>query len=73
MLQDDNSMRERRVYRLGDIVRIKTGAFGSFTGRVEGINQSRRLLKVAVEIFGRRAPVKLSFADVEKIAFTEDH
>jgi transcriptional antiterminator NusG len=73
MLRDDNSVRERRIYRLGEIVRIKTGPFGSFAGRIEGINQSRRLLKVAVEIFGRRAPVKLSFADVEKIVFTEDH
>jgi transcriptional antiterminator NusG len=63
----------RRVYRLGDTVRIKTGPFSSFTGRVEGINQSRRLLKVAVDIFGRQAPVKLSFTDVEKIAFTKDH
>jgi transcriptional antiterminator NusG len=73
MPQDDNSAAGRRVYRLGELVRIKAGAFGSFTGRVEGINQSRRLLKVAVEIFGRRAPVKLSFADVEKIDFTIDH
>jgi transcription antitermination factor NusG len=38
MLQDDNSVRERRIYRLGEIVRIKTGAFGSFAGRIEGIN-----------------------------------
>ncbi|HVG30128.1 MAG TPA: hypothetical protein VM864_10545 [Pyrinomonadaceae bacterium] len=73
MPQDDNSAAGRRVYRLGEIVRIRTGAFSSFIGRVEGINQSRRLLKVAVEIFGRRAPVKLSFANVEKIVFTEDH
>jgi transcriptional antiterminator NusG len=74
MLQDNNSRgAERRLYRLGDTVRIKAGPFGSFTGRIEGINQSRMLLKVAVEIFGRKAPVKLSFTDVEKIAFTEDH
>jgi transcriptional antiterminator NusG len=54
------------------MVRIKTGAFASFTGRIEGINQSRLLLKVAVEIFGRHAPAKLSFKDVEQISFTED-
>jgi transcriptional antiterminator NusG len=63
----------RLVYRLGDMVRIKTGAFGGFAGRIEGINQSRMLLKVAVEIFGRTASVKLPFADVEKVGFTPDH
>ena len=73
MLQDDNPQRARRVYRLGDIVRIKTGPFSSFTGRIEGINQSRLLLKVAVEIFGRRAPVKLYFRDVEQIGLTKEH
>jgi transcriptional antiterminator NusG len=62
----------QRVYHLGDTVRIKTGAFASFAGRIEGINQAKMLLKVVVAIFGRRAPVKLYFTDVEKIAFTED-
>ncbi|HEX8163205.1 MAG TPA: KOW motif-containing protein [Pyrinomonadaceae bacterium] len=74
MSQDyDSSTARRRVYRLGDVVRIRTGAFASFTGRIEGINQSRLLLKVAVEIFGRQAPVKLSFKDVEQVGFTADH
>jgi transcriptional antiterminator NusG len=61
-----------RVFRLGEIVRIKTGPFGSFTGKIEGINQSKMLLKVRVAIFGRTTPVKLRFADVEQIAFTRD-
>jgi transcriptional antiterminator NusG len=64
--------RGRRVYRLGDTVRIKTGVFNSFAGRIEGINQAKMLLKVTVDIFGRRAPVKLYFTDVEQIALTED-
>jgi transcriptional antiterminator NusG len=62
----------RRVFRLGEIVRIKTGPFGSFTGKIEGINQSKMLLKVRVALFGRTTPVKLRFADVEEIAFTRD-
>jgi transcriptional antiterminator NusG len=57
----------RRVFRLGDAVRIKSGPFSQFTGRVEGINQAKLLLKVIVNIFGRNAPVKLYFTDVEKI------
>lgn len=57
----------KKVFRLGDDVRIKTGPLNQFTGRIEGINQARRLLKVKVSIFGRATPVKLDFSEVEKI------
>ena len=64
-------MPERRrgpqTFRLGDAVRILSGPFAAFTGEVEGINQSKRLLKVRVEIFGRETPVKLGFGDAEKL------
>ena len=59
-----------QTFRLGDTVRIRSGAFASFAGKIEGINQARRLLKVRVEIFGRMESVKLGFADVEKISFS---
>jgi transcriptional antiterminator NusG len=59
-----------QTFRLGDTVRILSGPFASFTGSIEGINQARRLLKVRVEIFGRETPVKLGFADVEKVSFS---
>ena len=54
------------TFHLGDRVRIKSGAFASFDGRIEGINSSKRSLKVIVTIFGRTTPVVLNFADVEK-------
>jgi len=54
------------IFRLGETVRIKSGPFASFTGKVEGINQAKGLLKVKVDIFGRARPVKLRFLDVEK-------
>jgi transcription termination/antitermination protein NusG len=60
------------TYRLGDMVRIKAGAFQSFTGRIEGINQARRRLLVRVNIYGRAAGVKVGFAEVEKIEFARD-
>ena len=63
----------RRVFRLGDTVRIRTGAFAAFTGKIEGINQSKALLKVSVTIFGRTTPVKVGFADADKIEFREDY
>lgn len=57
------------TFRLGDPVRIKSGPFASFTGRIEGINQAERLLKVVIEFFGRVTPLKLRFTDVEKLSF----
>ena len=57
----------RFTVRLGDTVRIKSGPFAAFTGKVEGINQAKARLKVMVNIFGRAKPIKLSFLDVEKV------
>ena len=65
--------RKRRgpqTFRLGDTVRVISGPYASFTGRVEGINQSKALLKVVVEVFGRATPLKLGFRDVEKLSFS---
>ena len=65
-------MNQRQIiYRLGDMVRIKAGPFAAFTGKIEGINQSKNLLKVKVEIFGRRTPIKISFWEAEKVEFEE--
>jgi transcriptional antiterminator NusG len=59
--------RQRLVFRLGDVVRIKSGPFAKFMGKVEGINQSKYLLKVKLEIFGRATPVKMSFSEAEQV------
>ncbi len=60
------------TFYLGDVVRIKTGTFQSFTGRVDGINQSRRLLKVNITLLGQMHPLKLQFSEVEKVKLTKD-
>ena len=65
--------RQKTVFRLGDMVRIKAGPFTAFTGKVEGINQSKFLLKVKVEMFGRVTPVKVHFSEVEKLEFQHPH
>ena len=53
---------------MGDTVRILSGPFAALEGKVEGINQSKFLLKVRVEIFGRETPVKLGFDDAERVS-----
>jgi transcriptional antiterminator NusG len=72
MLHDRQDKESKFTFRLGDTVRIKTGPFIAFTGKVEGINQSKSLLKVMVNIFGRTRPVKLRYLDVEKVTFTSE-
>lgn len=51
---------------VGDNVKIIEGAFESFVGLVEDINESEGKLKVGVSIFGRVTPVDLEFTQVEK-------
>ena len=66
--------RQRRrlpqTFRLGDTVRVLSGPFAAFTGKIEGINHAKRLLKVRVRIFVCKAPIKLSYDEVEKVTFS---
>jgi|KBSSwiStaDraftv2_1062776.scaffolds.fasta_scaffold681479_1 Transcription antiterminator len=65
----DTTHRKPGTLRLGDTVRIKSGPFTEFTGKIEGINQAKALLKVRVRIYGRTEPIKLNFSDVEAVSF----
>ena len=62
--------KKHQTFGLGDTVRIMSGPFASFTGKIEGINQSKALLLVKVAIFGRTKPIRLNFADVEVVRFS---
>jgi transcription termination/antitermination protein NusG len=59
-------------YEINEVVRIKSGPFASFTGRVEEVHEDKMILKVTVTIFGRATPVELNFLDVEKVTFAEE-
>ena len=67
-LQERQQRRKHQNFRLGDTVRVVYGPFGSFTGKIEGINQAKSLLKIKVAIFGRDQPLKLNFRAVEKVS-----
>jgi transcription termination/antitermination protein NusG len=54
------------LYRLGEMVRIKSGPFSNFLGKIEGINQAKSLVKLAVEIFSD-PHIVLKFSEVEKV------
>lgn len=55
-------------FKAGDRVRIKSGPFASFPGRVESASDEGLLLTVAVEVFGHTTLLDLQFWEVEKIA-----
>ena len=60
------------TYIIGEVVRIKSGPFASFTGKVEEVNEDKSTLKVTITIFGRSTPYELNFLDVEKVTFAEE-
>lgn len=54
-------------FSTGDQVRIKSGPFASFSGRVESVDKETATLKVLITVFGRAVTLALRFQDVEKI------
>ncbi|HEX8734484.1 MAG TPA: KOW motif-containing protein [Pyrinomonadaceae bacterium] len=58
-------IRRAQTFRLGDNVRIISGAFAGFTGKIEGINKDKSLLLVRVAIAGRTQAIKINFTDAE--------
>ena len=59
-------------FEVGEMVRIRSGPFQAFTGRIEEVDNSKSTLKLLVLIFGRYEPIELGFADVEKLGFTQE-
>ena len=52
--------------KAGDRVRIKSGVFASFPGRVESVTEEGLLLTVAVEVLGGETLLDLQFWEVER-------
>ena len=59
--------RPRVAFEVGDPVRVISGPFVNFTGKIDGINVEKGKLRVIVSMFGRETPVELDFDQVEKI------
>ena len=55
-------------YKVGDAVRVKTGAFANFTGEVEEVDATKKKIYLSVSIFGRPTRVEVEFSEVEPAA-----
>ena len=51
----------------GDQVKITDGAFESYEGEVEAVDDRRGMVSVIVSIFGRMTPVEVGYWQVEKV------
>lgn len=54
-------------FKKGDLIKVREGAFESFEGTVESIDQDRGMVKVIVEIFGRSTPLDIEYWQIEKL------
>ena len=52
---------------VGENVKVTDGPFNGFNGTVEKILEDKKKVEVSVLIFGRKTPMELSFAQVEKV------
>lgn len=51
----------------GDQVKVTDGAFESFEGEVESVDERRGMVSVIVSIFGRMTPVEVGYWQLEKV------
>lgn len=66
LLQD----RKQELYmdlKEGDTVVVTMGAWKDTVGVIRAINESKRLVTIDVEMFGRETPVEISFEEVQKV------
>ena len=63
----ESDIKPKITFNVGEVVRIKDGAFENFEGAIQEIDAERGKLKLMVSIFGRSTPVELEFWQVERV------
>ena len=61
----------KQTFRIDEMVRLTSGPFAAFAGRIGGINQAKQLLKVVLQIFDESKIVKAKFSEVVKVPATQ--
>lgn len=63
----DEPAKVKIPFQISDTVKIKEGAFESFEGTVESIDEANGKITVLIQIFGRPTPVDLEHWQAERI------
>ena len=64
--EDEPSLSGLNIQK-GDQVKITDGAFESFEGEVDAVDERRGMVNVVVTIFGRPTPVEVGYWQLEKV------
>jgi transcriptional antiterminator NusG len=51
----------------GDMVTVIGGVWKDTVGVIQSMNESKQIVTINVELFGRETPVEISFAEVKKM------
>ena len=54
-------------FKEGDMVTIIGGGWKDTVGVIQSMNESKQIVTINVELFGRETPVEISFAEVKKM------
>ena len=54
-------------FKEGDTVAITGGVWKDTVGVIKSMNESKQIVTINVELFGRETPVEISFAEVKKM------
>ena len=54
-------------FKEGDTVTIIGGVWKDTVGVIQSMNESKQIVTINVELFGRETPVEISFADIKKM------
>ena len=63
----EEAAKPKVLWQVGEGVRVASGPFTEFSGKIVDVNGDREKLKVLISIFGRETPVELDFTQVEKL------
>lgn len=63
----DSAPKVKIEFEVGDVVKIREGAFEAFEGTIDAIDQHNGKISVLVEVFGRSTPVELDHWQVESV------
>lgn len=58
---------DKPSFEVGDNVVVISGVWENSTGVVQSISESRQIVTINVDMFGRETPVEIDFVDVEKV------